>query len=133
MIRYWHETNEREHIVSSTLFDSLSNINTVVITLRLPDQMKSGLLKQIQNVWPWFKKTSSERMEMVCRRYVGGPGVCNRGWRVSISKLQTRWFFLVGGLVTLVSFVNQFTSVFMILHGNTHSIVIHNTDVCARR
>lgn len=39
LIQYLHETNEQEHKVSASLFDSLSNINTV-ITLRLEPQMK---------------------------------------------------------------------------------------------
>src|SRR5882672_6197931 len=41
------EVNEKEHIVSSTLFDSLSNIMTV-ITLRLEKSMETGLLHKVQ-------------------------------------------------------------------------------------
>ena len=42
-IKTLDEVNEKEHIVSSTLFDSLSNIMTV-ITLRLEKSMESGLM-----------------------------------------------------------------------------------------
>lgn len=131
LIRYWHETNEREHIVSSTLFDSLSNINTV-ITLRLQDQMKSGLLKQIQNVWPWFKKniTLNEWKWFVADTLVALVYVIAVGGYL-YQNYKPGEVFLVGGLVTLVSFVNQFTSVFHDFAWQYNSIVIHNTDVCA--
>ena len=42
-IKALDETNEKEHVVSSTLFDSLSNIITV-ITLRLEKRMESSLM-----------------------------------------------------------------------------------------
>jgi len=59
------EVNEKEHIVSATLFDSLSNIMTV-ITLRLERSMETGLMNKVQaifrpfrrsyviNEWKWF-------------------------------------------------------------------------------
>jgi ABC-type multidrug transport system fused ATPase/permease subunit len=55
LIRNLTETNEKEHVVSSTLFDSLSNINTV-ITLRLETQMEKSLLQRIKDVFPLFRK-----------------------------------------------------------------------------
>src|SRR6185436_10651628 len=45
------QTNEKEHVVSSTLFDSLSNIITV-ITLRLEKRMENSLLAKIKDVFP---------------------------------------------------------------------------------
>ena len=55
LIKLLHETNEKEHLVSANVFDSLSNINTV-ITLRLERQMYSSLLDTIQKVRIPFMK-----------------------------------------------------------------------------
>jgi ABC-type multidrug transport system fused ATPase/permease subunit len=49
------EINERENVVSSTLFDSLSNIITV-ITLRLEKRMEAGLFKKVMEILPSFKR-----------------------------------------------------------------------------
>jgi len=51
------EVNEKEHIVSSTLFDSLSNIMTV-ITLRLEKSMETGLLHKVQQILRPFRKSA---------------------------------------------------------------------------
>jgi ABC-type multidrug transport system fused ATPase/permease subunit len=65
IIRTQEEANEGEHVVAATLFDSLSNIMTVV-TLRLEQSMEGGLARKIQrllhpfrrnaviNEWKWF-------------------------------------------------------------------------------
>ena len=50
------ETNEKEHVVSSTLFDSLSNINTV-ITLRLEKRMENGLMNKVKDIFNPFMRT----------------------------------------------------------------------------
>src|SRR5664279_5287689 len=50
------DTNEKEHVVSSTLFDSLANINTV-ITLRLEKRMESGLLNKVRAIFKPFMRT----------------------------------------------------------------------------
>lgn len=48
-IKTLDEVNEKEHVVSATLFDSLSNIVTV-ITLRLEKSMENGLLNKVQQI-----------------------------------------------------------------------------------
>nr|WP_290927592.1 ABC transporter transmembrane domain-containing protein [Haliscomenobacter sp.] len=63
-IRYQKETNEKEHVVSATLFDSLSNIITV-ITLRLEKRMESGLLQKVADIFS-FRKNRGQRTQMVC-------------------------------------------------------------------
>jgi ATP-binding cassette, subfamily B, bacterial len=50
------ETNEKEHVVSSTLFDSLSNIITV-ITLRLEKQMENSVMKKVKEVFAPFSRS----------------------------------------------------------------------------
>ena len=106
------EVNEREHTVSSTLFDSLSNIMTV-ITLRLEKSMLTGLLNKVQqilkpfrrsaviNEWKWF----CAEMLIVTIYAVITVGYTSQHWTPG-------QVFQVGGLVALLGFVNQFTSVF---------------------
>lgn len=106
------EVNEREHVVSSTIFDSLSNIMTV-ITLRLEKSMETGLMNKVQqilnpfrrsaliNEWKWF---SAEMLIAVIYCIV------------TIGYVWQHWIpgqvFYVGGLVALLAYVNQFTSCF---------------------
>lgn len=56
-IKALDEVNEREHIVSATLFDSLSNIMTV-ITLRLERSMETGLLNKVRDIFRPFRKSA---------------------------------------------------------------------------
>src|SRR5690606_22550239 len=53
-IKSLREVNEQEHHVSSTLFDTLSNITTV-ITLRLEKVVHAAFLEKLARVFPPFK------------------------------------------------------------------------------
>ncbi len=128
-IKALDETNEKEHIVSSTLFDSLSNIITV-ITLRLEKSMQNSILEKVRavfkpfmvqvkiNEWKWFVASI-----MVSLIYA----TITMGYIYEFYKPGT--VFLVGGLVTLLGYVNQFTSVFQDIAWQYTDIVRHNTDV----
>lgn len=123
------EVNEREHEVSSTLFDSLSNIRTV-ITLRLEKSMESGLLAKVRriykpfrrsaviNEWKWFV-TDMLITVIYC---VVAAGYIFQHW--SPGKV-----FLIGGLVTLLGYVNQFTSVFQNVAWLYTDLVQYHTNV----
>ena len=127
------ETNEKEHVVSSTLFDSLSNINTV-ITLRLEKRMESGLLAKIKelfnpfmrtvriNEWKWFIADT-----LVALIYV----------ITVVGYIYQHWVpgkvFMVGNLVALLGFVNQFTSVFHDIAWQYTQIVQFDTHVQTAR
>lgn len=132
-IKALDETNEREHVVSSTLFDSLSNIITV-ITLRLEERIQQALgskvalvfppfMRQVRiNEWKWFVASLLVgliyivlAMGYVYQHYVPGQ------------------VFLIGGLVTLLGYVNQFTSVFHDVAWQYTQIVQFNTDVQTAR
>lgn len=123
------EVNEREHVVSSTLFDSLSNIITV-ITLRLEKRLEKGLSGKVElvyppflrkviiNEWKWFTVDfcivviyATILLGYVYQNYVPGE------------------VFLIGGLVTLVGYVQRFTSVFHDIAWQYTEIVKHHTDV----
>ena len=131
LIQYLHETNEREHKVSANLFDSLSNINTV-ITLRLEKQMHRSLLDTIQQVWPPFKKNTiiNEWKWFIADILVASIYVITITGYV-YQHYTPGTVFYIGGLVTLVAYVNQFTSVFHDIAWQYNQIVRYNTDVCS--
>ena len=129
IIQTQEEVNEAEHVVAATLFDSISNIMTVV-TLRLEQSMEGGLAGKVHrllrpfrrnaviNEWKWFVADT-----LVALIY----GV------IVVGYVYQHWtpgrLFYVGSLVTLVGYVNQFTSVFHDLAAEYNRIVQYNTDV----
>ncbi len=123
------EVNEKEHIVSSTLFDSLSNIMTV-ITLRLESSMEKGLLLKVQQILRPFRKSSltnewkwfCAEMMIVLIYGVIAFGYIFQHWAPGKT-------FYVGGLVTLLAYVNQFTSVFQDIAWQYTEVVQFNTYV----
>ena len=111
-VKALREQNEREHALSSSLFDSLSNIITV-ITLRLEKQMQAGLLKKVEAIFPPFRQQIrvNEWKWFVASLLVALIYVV-----VVVGYVYQHWVpgetFLIGGLVTLLAYVTQFTSVF---------------------
>ena len=128
-IKTLREMNQKEHDVSSNLFDSLSNIRTV-ITLRLERSMESGLLKKIRRVfrpfrrnaivneWKWFTA------EMMITLIYGV---------IVIGYIYQHWtpgqIFKIGGLVTLLGYITQFTSVFQNVAIQYTTLVQYHTNV----
>ncbi len=123
------EVNEQEHEVSATLFDSLSNIITV-ITLRLEKRMEAGILAKVAailppfrrkvwiNEWKWFCVDTAVKIIYAT---------------IVLGYIFQNWVpgevFLVGGLVTLVGYVNQFTGVFHNIAWQYTTIVRFHTDI----
>jgi ATP-binding cassette, subfamily B, bacterial len=113
------------------LADSLSNIITV-ITLRLEKRMESSLGEKIKavfkpfrknvviNEWKWFVADT-----LVALIYV----VVAVGY--VFQQREPGTIFYVGGLVTLLGYVNQFTSVFHDVAWQYTQVVQYNTDVLA--
>jgi len=128
-IKALDETNEKEHIVSSTLFDSLSNIITV-ITLRLEKRMKVSLINKVDDVFPSFRKSIiiNEWKWFVASLFIALIYVV-----VTVGFVYQNYdpdkIFLVGGLVTLLAYVNQFTSVFQDVAWQYTEIIRYNTEV----
>jgi ATP-binding cassette subfamily B protein len=128
-IRALKEVNEAEHEVSSTLADSLSNIVTV-ITLRLEKRMHKALTEKVNAIFPPFKKYVAinewkwfSAQMLVVLIYV----VMILGY--VYQQAQPGKVFMLGGLVTLLGFVTQFTSVFNDFASQYSQIVQFNTDV----
>lgn len=123
------EVNAREHEVSSNLFDSLSNIVTV-ITLRLEKRIHSGYLQKLAAVYPPFRKNVSinEWKWFTAQMMIGViysvtiVGYLYQHW-------QPGQVFLIGGLVVLLGYVNQFTSVFNDVASHYTQIMRYHAEV----
>jgi ATP-binding cassette, subfamily B, bacterial len=128
-IKSLREVNEREHEVSSTLFDSLSNILTV-ITLRLENRIQAGFMKKVSAVFPPFKKnaTINELKWFTAQMMVGLIYAIT-----TIGYIYQHYTpgetFMIGGLIILLGYVNQFTSVFNDIASHYTQIVKYHTDV----
>lgn len=123
------EVNNREHDVTSNLFDSLSNIRTV-ITLRLENSMEHGLLGKVSKIFAPFrrnvvineKKWFVAEMMITLIYCVLVIGFIYQHWEPGKA-------FYIAGLVTLLGYVNQFTSVFQNVAGQYTEIVQYRTNV----
>lgn len=129
LIKSLREVNEREHEVSSTLFDSLSNI-TSVVTLRLESRIHRSFMDKLASVFPPFKRNVSinEWKWFTAQMMVGLI------YAVTVIGYLYQHYtpnetFLLGGLIILLGYVNQFTSVFNDIAAQYTQIVKYHTDV----
>ena len=121
--------NEREHSLAATMFDSLSNIVTV-ITLRLERSMERGLLAKAMAILPPFRYWSTlnewkwwTAENIVALTYaIIVVGYVRQHW-------QTGQMFPVGGLVALVGYVNQYAGNFQSMTWQYSAMVHFHTDV----
>lgn len=130
-IKSLDEVNEHEHTVSATLFDSLSNIITV-ITLRLEKSMETGLMAKVSAMFQPFRRTAviNEWKWFTAEMMIGLIyAVITLGY--VYQNYSPTGAFAVGGLVTLLGYVNQFTSVFQDIAWQYTDIIRHNTDLQA--
>lgn len=128
-IKSLREVNAREHHVSSTLFDTLSNITTV-ITLRLEKVIHASFLDKLAAVLPPFKKnaTVNEWKWFAAQMMIGLI------YAVTVlGYVYQQWvpgqMFQIGGLIILVGYVTQFTSVFNDIASQYTQIVKFHTDI----
>ncbi len=129
LIQTLTEVNKKEHKVSANFFDSLSNIRTV-ITLRLGSSMEKGLLRKliqvarpfrknaIINEWKWFVA----EMMITIIYCVIVVGFVYQHW-------QPGQVFYIAGLVTLLGYVTQFTSVFQNVANQYTALVQFDTNM----
>src|SRR5690606_11041565 len=128
-IKSLREVNTREHGVSSMLFDTLSNITTV-ITLRLEKIVHASFLEKLGNVFPPFKKNATinewkwfaAQMMIALIYAVTVLGYIYQQWVPGET-------FQIGGLIVLIGYVTQFTSVFNDIASQYTQIVKFHTDI----
>lgn len=130
-IAYTHQVNEKEHLVSSNLFDSLSNIITV-ITLRLEKRMEAGLFAKVMDILPPFVKKIRINEWKWCTTEICIALIYAV---ILIGYMYQNWqpgeVFLIGTLVILMGYVDQFTHVFFNIAWQYTNVVRFNTDVQA--
>jgi len=127
------DTNEKEHVVSSTLFDSLSNIITV-ITLRLEKRMEKSLLEKVKDVYaPFMRSVKINEWKWFAADMLVVLIYCVNIAGYIYQNTMPGQVFMLGGLVTLIGFVNQFTSVFHDVAWQYTQIVQYNTNVQTAR
>lgn len=127
------DTNEKEHVVSSTLFDSLSNIITV-ITLRLEKRMEKSLLEKVKDVYaPFMRSVKINEWKWFAADMLVVVIYCVNIAGYVYQNTMSGQVFMLGGLVTLIGFVNQFTSVFHDIAWQYTQIVQYNTNVQTAR
>lgn len=123
------EVNQKDNVVSSTLFDSLSNIVTV-ITLRLEKSMETSFMKKVVDVFPPFKRNVIvNEWKWFCAQMLVGLIYAV----ITIGYVYQHYVpgetFYIGGLVILLGYVNQFTSVFNDIASQYTQIVKFDTSV----
>ena len=128
-IRSLREVNEKEHHVSSTLFDTLSNITTV-ITLRLEKVVHAAFLQKLGQVFPPFKRNAmvNEWKWFTAQMMIGLI------YAVTVLGYVHQQYvpgetFQIGGLIILIGYVMQFTSVFNDIASQYTQIVKYHTDI----
>jgi ATP-binding cassette, subfamily B, bacterial len=130
-IKTLKEVNEREHKVTATLFDTLSNIRTV-ITLRLENSMEKGLMRKVRLVFRPFRKNA---LINEWKWFTGEMLITVIYGVVVMGFVYQHWepgkVFYIAGLVTLLGYVNQFTSVFQNVAGQYTDILQYNTNINA--
>ena len=128
-IKSLRDVNEKEHHVSSTLFDTLSNITTV-ITLRLEKVVHASFLHRLAQVFPPFKRnaTVNEWKWFTAQMMIGLIyAITVLGYvRQQYVPGET---FQIGGLIILIGYVTQFTSVFNDIASQYTQIVKYHTDI----
>jgi ABC-type multidrug transport system fused ATPase/permease subunit len=123
------EVNEREHEVSSTLFDSLSNIYSV-ITLRLEKRIQDGFMNKVAAVFtPFNKNVKINELKWFTAQMMVGLIYAVITFGYVYQHYTPGETFLIGGLIILLGYVNQFTSVFNDIASHYTQIVKYDTDV----
>jgi ABC-type multidrug transport system fused ATPase/permease subunit len=123
------EVNAKEHGVVATLFDSLSNIRTV-ITLRLEKSMEQALMRKVRLVLPYFRRYS---LINEWKWFVADMIITLIYCVIVVGYVYQNWqpgsLFQIAGLVTLLGYVGQFTSVFSSVAGQFTDISQYHTSI----
>ena len=131
IIAVTQETNERENDLLASLTDNLSNIITVT-TLRLGKQTARQIDGRVRAVWPPFQRNTKLNEQ---KWFTTGVLIGLMYSVIVIGYVYQNYVpgevFLVGGLVTLIGYVNQFSNMFNALTGQYNTIIRLRADLAA--
>ncbi|OAV43248.1 ABC transporter ATP-binding protein [Lewinella sp. 4G2] len=131
IIKANQETNDRENDLLASLTDNLGNIITVK-TLRLGAQTAAVIKKRIANIWPPFlRNTKINEFKWFAVAVESGVMYCLLVFGYVYLNYTPGEAFLIGGLVTLVGYVNQFTGMLFNLTGQYNQIIKFRSDLSA--
>ena len=131
IIRANLETNERENDLLASLTDNLGNIITVT-TLRLGERTARTIEDRIGNIWPPFLRNTryNEGKWFTVGVLMGlmyGSLIVGYVWQ----NYTPGEAFLVGGLVTLIGYVTQFSGMLSSLTAQYNQVIRYRTDLAA--
>lgn len=125
------ETNERENDLLAGLADNLGNIITVT-TLRLGRQTAKQIEGRVRAVWPPFLRNTQLNEQ---KWFSTGILIGLMYAIIVIGYVSQNYvpgeIFLVGGLVTLIGYVNQFSNMFNALTGQYNTVIRLRADLAA--
>ena len=125
------ETNERENDLLAGLSDNLGNIVTVT-TLRLGRQTARQIMQRLKAVWPPFLRNTQLNEQ---KWFATGVLIGLMYAIIVIGYVYQNYVpgevFLVGGLVTLIGYVNQFSNMFNALTGQYNTVIRLRADLAA--
>ena len=125
------ETNERENDLLAGLNDNLSNIITV-ITLRLGRRTATAVQKRIRAIWaPFERNTRINEFKWFSVGVETGLMYAILVFGYVYQNYQTGEVFLVGGLVTLVGYIQQFVGTLNNLTAQYNQVIKYRADMAA--
>ncbi len=126
-----NETNERENDLLASLTDNLGNIVTVT-SLRLGKRTARQIDERMAAIWPPFLRNTqlNEQKWFTTGVLIGLMYVI-----IVVTYVYQQYVpgevFLVGGLVTLIGYVTQFSNMFNALTGQYNTVIRLRADLAA--
>lgn len=125
------ETNDRENELMAGLADKLSNIITVT-TLRLGKRTARMIGRRIENIWPPFlRNTKINEAKWFSVSVLSGLMYATLVVGYVYLNYIPGEVFLVGGLVTLIGYIQQFSSMLSSLTMQYNQIIRFRSDLAA--
>jgi len=131
MIAAISETNDQENVLMAGFSDKLTNIITVT-TLRLGKRTAADINRRIDKIWPPFLRGTriNEQKWFSISVLTGLMYIIMVGSYVKNNYVPGE-VFLVGGLVTLIGYVNQFSHMLSSFTMQYGQIVRYRSDLAA--
>ncbi|MEM9931255.1 MAG: ABC transporter ATP-binding protein, partial [Bacteroidota bacterium] len=125
------ETNDRENELIAGLSDKLTNIITVT-TLRLGKRTAEMIRRRIENIWPPFlKNTKINEAKWFTVTVLSGLMYATLVVGYVYINYIPGEVFLVGGLVTLIGYIQQFIGMLSGLTMQYNQIIRFRSDLAA--
>lgn len=125
------DTNDRENELMATFSDMLTNIITVT-TLRLGKRTAESIRKRVRGIWPPFlRNTKINEAKWFSVQLVVGIMYATLVVMYVYLNYTPGEVFLIGGLVTLIGYINQFSGMLGSLTAQYNQIIKFRSDLAA--